>query len=129
MEVETQGAEPITKLLEYVPLCKGEAKVQKEIDESKSSQQTPLLPDDIAFEGPHLGWVPVLNFEDWDLADHEKFPHLATEQLMRRRIDTTAEMIKIELRTWLNSVEKVGLLNLLWVPHYHRAPVTIFVIR
>lgn len=30
---------------------------------------------------------------------------------------------------WLRSVEEVGLLHLLWIPHYHRAPITIFVIR
>lgn len=38
-----------------------------------------LALDDIVFEGLHLGQVPVLNFEYWDLADHEKFPHLATK--------------------------------------------------
>lgn len=83
MEVETQGANPITRLPEYVPLCKGKAKVPKDIDESKSSLQTPLLPDNIVFEGPHLGQVPILKFEYWDLADHEKFLNLVTEQLMR----------------------------------------------
>ena len=55
MEVETQGADLITRLPEYVPSCKGKAKVPKEIDESKSSLQTSLLPDDIFIEGPHLG--------------------------------------------------------------------------
>jgi len=30
MEVETQGANPITRLLEYVPLCNGKAKVPKD---------------------------------------------------------------------------------------------------
>jgi len=79
MEVETQGVDPITQLPEHVPPYKGKAKVPKDIDEIKSSLQTSLLPDDIVFEGPHLGRVPVLKFEYWDLADHEKFPHLATE--------------------------------------------------
>lgn len=35
----------------------------------------------------------------------------------------------MEPHKWLRGVEKVGLLNLLWVPHYHCAPVTIFVSR
>ncbi len=87
MEVETQGADPITWLLEYVPPRKGKAKVPKDIDESKSSLQTPLLPDDIGFEGAHLGWVPVLKFEDWDLSDHENFPHLTTVKLMWQKMD------------------------------------------
>jgi len=63
MGVETQGADPITRLPEYVPSRKGKSKVSKDIDESKSSLQTPLLPKDIVFEGPHLGWFLVLKFE------------------------------------------------------------------
>lgn len=91
MEVETQGADPITQLLEYVPPRKGKAKLPKDINESKSSLQTPLLPDDIVFEGLHLGWVLVLKFEDWDLVNHEKFPHLVTEKLMYQRIERLLE--------------------------------------
>ena len=29
----------------------------------------------------------------------------------------------------MRGVEKYGLLNLLWVPHFHRAPITIFIIK
>jgi len=82
MEVETQGADPLTRLPAYVPSQKGKARVPKYIGESKSSLQTLMLPDDIIFEGVHLGWVLVLKFEDWDLTDHLKFPHLVTTQLM-----------------------------------------------
>ena len=64
MEVETQGADPITRLPEYVPPREGRAKVSKDIDESKISLQTSLLQDDIVFEGPHLGWVPLLKLDD-----------------------------------------------------------------
>lgn len=78
MEVETEAAHPLTKLPAYVPPRKGKAKVPKDLDESKSSLQTPLLPNDIIFEGMHLGQVPNLKFEYWDLTDHEKFPHLET---------------------------------------------------
>jgi len=49
MEVETLGADPLTKLPAYVPLQKGKAKVSKDIDESKSSLQTPLLPKENYF--------------------------------------------------------------------------------
>lgn len=79
MEVETQGVDPINRLPEYVPPHKGKAKVPKDIEESKISLQTLLLPDDIFFEGLHLGRVIVLKFKDWDLVNHEKFLHLATE--------------------------------------------------
>ena len=79
MEVETQGVDPITWLPQYVPSCKGKAKVLKDIDERKSSLWTPVLPEDINFKGPHLGWVPMLKLKDWDLDDREKFPDLVTE--------------------------------------------------
>lgn len=53
-----------TKLPAYIPLQKGKAKVPKDIDETKSSLQTPLLPDNIILEGTHLGQVLGLKFED-----------------------------------------------------------------
>ena len=33
----------------------------------------------------------------------------------------------LELRKWLKGMDKVGLLNLLWVPHYNRTPITLIV--
>ena len=78
MEEETEPAHPPTKLLAYIPPQKGKAKVPKDLDESMKSLHTPTLLDDTIFEGTHLGRVPGLKFEDRDLADHEKFPHLET---------------------------------------------------
>jgi len=63
------------------------------------------------FEGMHLGHVPSLKFEDWYLADHEKFPHLVTGSLMKQ--NTIGGVTTLEPRKWLREVEKVGLLNLL----------------
>lgn len=63
-EVETYGVYLITQLPEYVPLCKGRTKVSKDIDESKTPLQTPLLPNEIMFEGPRLAWVPLLKLKD-----------------------------------------------------------------
>jgi len=50
--------------------------------------------------------VPILKFEHWDLVDHEKFPHLATMQLMRQKKNTPPGVIELELRQWLRGVEK-----------------------
>jgi len=63
-EVEVQGVDSITRLPEYIPLHKGKTKVPKEIDESKVPLQTPLLSDEIFFEGLRLGWAPLLKLED-----------------------------------------------------------------
>ena len=35
----------------------------------------------------------------------------------------------LELHKWLRGVEKAGLLHLLWISHFHRAPITIIVIK
>ena len=78
-EVEAQGANRIAQLPKYVPPLKGKAKVLKDIDERKTPLQTPLFSYEIVLEGPCLARVPLLKLEDWDLDNHEKFPHLVTE--------------------------------------------------
>ena len=95
MEEETQGADPLTRLPAYVPPWKGKARVPKDLDERNISLQTSLLPNEIIFDGPHLGRVPALKFEDWDLADHEKFPHWATAQLMCQKKNMPARVIEL----------------------------------
>lgn len=101
----------------------------KDIDESKVPLQAPLLPNEIVFEGLRLVWVPLLKLKDWELADHEKFPHLVIQQLMHHIINTSTRMNALEPRRWLRVVDKVGLLNLLWVSHYNRTLITVLVIK
>lgn len=48
---------------------------------------------------------------------------------MKPKKNAAAGLIELEPHKWLNGVEKARLLNLLLVPHYHRALVTMFVIR
>lgn len=48
---------------------------------------------------------------------------------MRRIVHTTIGMSALESWKWLSGVDKVGLLNLLWVPHYNRTPISILVIK
>lgn len=79
------------------------------------------------FEGPHLGYMPTLKLKYWDLTDDVKFPHLETRNLMKQNNMEVVTML--ELWNWLHGVEKVGVLNLLWVTHFHRAPITIFFIK
>jgi len=84
MEEDIQHTHSATKLPAYVPPWKRKTKVSKDLDKTKSSLQTPLLPDDIMFEGTHLGCVPTMKFEYWDIADREKFAHLETRNLMKQ---------------------------------------------
>lgn len=64
MEEDIQPIRSTTKLPAYVPPQKGKTKVPKDLDETKSSLQIPLLSDGIVFEGTHLGHVPTMKFED-----------------------------------------------------------------
>lgn len=63
-DVKIVGSDPITKLLEYIPPHKGKIKVPKDIDESKVTLHTPLLPDQFVFEGLRLVRVPLFKLED-----------------------------------------------------------------
>lgn len=98
----------------YISPWKGTPKIPKDLEATKSTLQTPLLPDEIRFDGLPLGRIQNIKFEDWDLADSEKFPQLAKEKLLQQKC--------------LWGVAKARLLNLRLIPHYHCAAITIFVI-
>jgi len=59
-DIEIKGSGPISKLSEYIPSCRDMTKLPKDIDESKVTLNTPLLSDQIVFEGLRLGRVPIL---------------------------------------------------------------------
>ena len=61
--------------------------------------------------------------EDWDIVDRAKFPHLVMENYMKRVYYEETGMTVLEMEEWVYGVEQSGLLNLLWVPHYHRNPI------
>jgi len=73
-DIDVERSDPISKLLEYIPSCRGNAKFPKDIYESKVTLHTPLLPGNITFRGLCLMRVPHLKLDDWDLADTECFP-------------------------------------------------------
>lgn len=80
--IDIEGVDPISKIPEYIPPCRGKVKIQKDPDEGKFMLNTPLLPENIAFKGPCLVHIRHLKLEDWDLADTERFPYLATNSFM-----------------------------------------------
>lgn len=84
MEEDIQLVHAATKLPEYVLPRKGKAKIPKDLDATKSALQISFLPDRIVFEGSRLSHISIMKFEDWDLVDSEKFPHLDMESLMKQ---------------------------------------------
>ena len=128
-DVEIEGFDSIIKLPEYILPRRDKSKVPKDIHESKVTLHTPLLPNQVVFEGPCLGHVPLLKLEDQDLEDTEQFPHLVTYQLIHRIFHKTTGMTMLEPWKWLRGMDKVGFLNMLWVPHYNRVPIRMVVIK
>jgi len=53
-DIDVEGVEPISKLLDYIPPCKGKVKITKDPDTKKFLIHTPLLLESITFEGLHL---------------------------------------------------------------------------
>jgi len=80
---EVEDAIQLPSLPPYLPPWHGMAKIPKDLDTAKRTLQTPLLPNDIRFDGFPLGQVPSIKFEDWDLVDHEKFPQLDEDKLLK----------------------------------------------
>jgi len=76
-----------------------------------------------------LAQIPHLKLKDWDLAYHEQFPHIAKEIFMKRVFYKESVVTPLELVEWICGVNKSGLLNLLWVPHYHHALINLTVIK
>ena len=127
MEEDIKLLRSAAKLPMYVPPRKGETKIPKDLDATTSALQTTLLPDGITFEGSILRCVPTLKFEDWDLVDNEKFPHLEMESLMKQ--STKGLVTTLEPQKWLCGVEEAILFHLMWIPHFHHMPIFIFDIR
>ena len=48
---------------------------------------------------------------------------------MHRILHKTTRMTALEPWKWLKGMDKAGMLNLLWVSHYNRTPITLLVIK
>jgi len=99
------------------------------VDARQLLLNTPLLLENITFEGSCLARIPHLKLEDWNLVDHEQFPHLATDTNMKRVFEKESGVIALEPVESIRRVNKSGLLNLLWVPHYHHSNINPIVIK
>lgn len=130
-EEEYQGGEeldfvqvkPILWLLTYIPPWKGKTNMTKDPDCRKFTVSTPLLPKQVEFEGTTLAHIPMLKMEDWDLADHERFPHLVTNKYMTKCYYEETGVTLLEPMKWVRGVGQAGLLHMLCMPHFHRSTV------
>jgi len=59
-DIYTEGVDPMSEFLDYIPPCKGKVKITKGLDVEKLLIHTPLLSESITFEGLNLSWIPHL---------------------------------------------------------------------
>lgn len=110
-----------------MPPSKGKAKVPANLDEVDTVIVTPSLPKAVPVENSVVGCVVTMKFEDWDLADIVKFPHLTTDALMEWNVE--GMVTTLQPKEWLRKVDKAGLICLLFIPHFLRPPITMLVIK
>jgi len=51
-DIDANSMEPISKLLDYIPPCKGKVKITKDLDATKFLINTPLLPENFGLRDP-----------------------------------------------------------------------------
>lgn len=83
----------------YAPPSKGKAKLLANLDEVNSIIIAQSLPKVVLVENSVIGYVVTMKFEDWDLVDIVKFPHLATDELMDQKIEGT--VTTLQPKEWL----------------------------
>lgn len=62
-DIDIEGVDPISKLLEYIPLQQGKVMVPKDPNEGQFLLNTPLQPKNISFEGSR---IPIFKLQMWD---------------------------------------------------------------
>jgi len=104
-ELDTKEIEHVSHFPVYIPPWKGKTKVTKDLDSRKFLVLTPLLLEQVEFEGTTLAWIAMLKMEDWDLTNHERFPHFATKKYMMKIYYEETRVTQLELMKWVRGVE------------------------
>ena len=81
--------------------------VTKDLDKVKSHINTPLLPENVPFEGEMFAKLPALKLEDWDLADCAEFPELALSEYLEK-VHYEGAVIKVEPMRWALGYSNLG---------------------
>jgi hypothetical protein len=76
------------------------------------------IPPSVSVEGDMLGKVFSLKFVDHDITDEQKFLELAREKYLCTKSVPGIGAILLETQTWETRLMKMGILNLLEVPHF-----------
>jgi len=114
-EIDTEEADPITHPPPYIPPRKATAKAPKDLDSVKFMVSTPLLLENVLFEGNLLAHIPNMKMEDWDMGHHERFLQLAPSKYLKKVYYEESNITQLESMKWVAGVRGARLLNMLWV--------------
>jgi hypothetical protein len=68
-----------------------------------------------------LGKISNLKYMDHDITDAQKFPELERDQyLCTTTVQETGEIV-LEPQEWASGLDRVGILNVLDIPHFRRS--------
>lgn len=129
IEEDISEEDPIQPMRQpkYMPPSKRTNEVPTNLDEFSIIITTPSLTKDVPVENSVVGHVATMKFDNCDLADRTKFPHLATDALMVHMVE--GMVTTLQPKEWLRKVDEVGLLCLLAISHFLRPPITMLVIK
>lgn len=116
--INVDEEEPISQLPLYMSPRKLTTKVTKDPDGVRFSICTPFPPKYVPFEGEFLALVPQLHMEDWDLSYRAKLPHFEPRKYLKMVYYEEAGVMRIKPITWVAGIHYVGLLKMLFIPHF-----------
>jgi hypothetical protein len=83
--------------------------------------ETSPVPPGVSIEGDMLDKVVSLKFMDHDITDEQKFPELAREKYLCTKSIPGTRAIVLETQVWETRLEKLGILNLMEIPHFRHS--------
>jgi hypothetical protein len=89
--------------------------------EAKYAMVTPVIPPGVTVEGDMLGEIESLRYSDHDLSDAKKFPELAPQNYLHTIMRPRSLVMTLEPKEWETRLQRVGILNLLEIPHFGRS--------
>lgn len=94
-----EDLDPLLLLPTYVAPHKSSLKVPKDMNNVWSYINSSLIPKYVSFEGDMFAKNPLLEMEDWDFADQDKFLELAPSMYLDS-VAYNEGVIKVKLKHW-----------------------------
>jgi len=129
VDINIDEVELISRLPLYMSSRKPTAKVTKDLDSIKYKIFTPLLLEEVPIEGKLLAKAPNLCMEDWDLNDRNKYPQFEPIKCLQYVYYEEVGVTRVEPMKWVVRIQHIGLLNMLYVPHFGRSNINTICVR